>query len=941
VSGQSRAWASVLAGVVVGVTIVTVPTATQAAPPPAGPTKVDRTLGSGLGRLLAQQPGARQRRAAGVHLDQEALAIRDGRGRVLVDLTPQAGADRTAFRRAAEGAGLVVQSTDADRGTLEGFVALDDVEALNGLAGRGTLAQAVRPRASVGSTTSQGVALQRVSQVQKRGVDGAGVTIGALSDSYDRASSTVDGEPLSVHAAQDVASGDLPGPANARYPTPVAVLDDSEPGDDEGRAMLQIAHDVAPAARLCFATAFSGSVGFANNIRRLADPAQGCGADVIVDDVTYYDEPMFSDGPIADAVDDVAGSGVHYFSSAGNDGVRQAWASKVELVSKAQALESSNIDLTDVDPSLYDGGFQDLRNGSGTDVAQKLSVGPGGGLFNLQWDDPLDLDGATFGDPYFTAKGAISDAVPAPGFTFTPTADQLGTTVQFRTDAVPSGTTDLVLTVTGPDGRQVGSVDTGSSPEVLAATLTQAGPYTITVSGFDGAVGDVTVDVVPVVSPSKVSTDFNVLLFDPSGAFLGAVADLNVLTGRPQELASLAGPGDLQVVVTRSGKGKPGATRLRNVLSGDIAFGELADPLAPATFGHHVARGATGVAAYDPFRPFLPEGFTSPGGRLGVYFDSAGRRLPRSQQTRKSPQIASTDGGNTTFFVSDSALDPDTQPNFFGTSAAAPHAAGIAALAVQRARDKDRSLTPSALRKKLQSSTFAHDLDPDVARGKVDGLTLTAEGDQSGETELLPGSMTDTRFFTLTSSSSKKVSSVRLDGSTASPTALGADGSSRSAGIVFDPRPYDASKPRREVGFPFRVGSTSGGLKASDVSVAYGRPNGTGQFSQLTLTFRRGLKKGQTLEFGVDRDLAVSFSGADAKAGPAEVALADEGNGADELGGAVDLPSGAKDRSGLTFTVRRSSGRSTTGQLRNRLGSGFTAVDGYGLVDAEEAVVGR
>ena len=56
---------------------------------------------------------------------------------------------------------------------------------------------------------------------------------------------------------------------------------------------------------------------------------------------------------------------------------------------------------------------------------------------------------------------------------------------------------------------------------------------------------------------------------------------------------------------------------------------------------------------------------------------------------------------------------------------------------------------------------------------------------------------------------------------------------------------------------------------------------------------------------------------------------------------AVLLPSGEKDKSGLTFTVVRTSGKSTSGEMRNKLGSGFTPVDGYGLVDAEEAVVGR
>ena len=936
-SGHSRAWAAALAGVVVGVGIITVPTATQAAPTPRGTTKVDRSLGLGLGQLVAEQSAGQQRRASASPINRAATTVRDDEGRVLVQLTPQAGVDARTFRRAAEAAGLVVRDVDAARGTLEGFVALGDVQALKAVPGRGTLVQALKPQTRIGAATSQGVALQRINQVQKRGLDGAGVTIGALSDSYDTATKTIPGEPLTVHAAQDIASGDLPGAANPKYKTPVAVLDDSGSGGaDEGRAMLQIAHDIAPAAKLCFATAFSGSIGFANNIRRLADPADDCGADVIVDDVSYFDEPFFSDGPIADAVDDVAGAGVHYFSSAGNDGVRQAWASKVKLVSPSKALKGTNLDLTGVDPALYDGGFQDLQNGSGVDVAQDLAVGPTGGLFNVQWDDPTDLDGATFGDPYFTATGEITDAQPAPSFTYTATADQVGQIVQFRTDAIPSGTTDLILTVTGPDGQELGSIDTGSSPETLATRLTQAGPYTITVTGFDGAAGDFTVDVVPVLSPSRVSTDLNVLLFDQSGAFAGAVSDLNVLTGRPQELASL-NPGQYQLVIAKAGTGKTGATRIRNVLSGDIAFAEFADPLAPATSGHSVARGATGVAAYDPFKPFLPEGFTSPGGKLKVYFDSAGRRLPKSKQTRQTPQIASTDGGNTTFFVSDNGLDQDTQPNFFGTSAAAPHAAGIAALAVQRAREQDKGLTPSALRKKLQSSTFAHDLDPTVSKGKVDGLTLTAQGDQSGENEPLPGSMADPEFFTLKNSSGKTVRSVTLDGSTASPTASGAPGSSRSEGIVFDPRPYDATKPRRTVGFPFTVGDTSGGLKSSTVSASYAQPYGTGQYRQLTVTFSKGLKKGQTLKFGIDRDLAVSFSGST----PGGPSLVNEGNGADELGGGVLLPSGEKDKSGLTFTVVRTSGKRTSGELRNKLGSGFSPVDGYGLVDAEEAVVGR
>ena len=62
-----------------------------------------------------------------------------------------------------------------------------------------------------------------------------------------------------------------------------------------------------------------------------------------------------------------------------------------------------------------------------------------------------------------------------------------------------------------------------------------------------------------------------------------------------------------------------------------------------------------------------------------------------------------------------------------------------------------------------------------------------------------------------------------------------------SDGIVFDPRAFDptASGAFDNVGFPFTVGSTRGGLSANQVSASYGVPaTGTGvagQFRRLTL----------------------------------------------------------------------------------------------------------
>ncbi len=139
------------------------------------------------------------------------------------------------------------------------------------------------------------------------GVDGTGLKVGILSDSFDTSTSVgPDGQPDTM--ASDIASGDLP--ANT------TVLQDFPDGTDEGRGMAQLVHDIAPGAAIEFATADYGQAGFANNILALAAD----GAKVIVDDVFYYFEPAYQNGVIAQAVNTVAGEGVSYFSSAGNEG---------------------------------------------------------------------------------------------------------------------------------------------------------------------------------------------------------------------------------------------------------------------------------------------------------------------------------------------------------------------------------------------------------------------------------------------------------------------------------------------------------------------------------------------------------------------------------------------------------------------------------------------
>jgi hypothetical protein len=129
---------------------------------------------------------------------------------------------------------------------------------------------------------------------------GAGIKVGVLSDSFNDLGG----------AAADEADGALP-PASQ-----IQVLSDlASGGTDEGRAMLQIIHDIAPGASLAFATADGGEQSFAQNILALA--ADGC--KVICDDVSYFDEPFFQNGVVAQAIQTVEAEGVTFVTAAGNN----------------------------------------------------------------------------------------------------------------------------------------------------------------------------------------------------------------------------------------------------------------------------------------------------------------------------------------------------------------------------------------------------------------------------------------------------------------------------------------------------------------------------------------------------------------------------------------------------------------------------------------------
>jgi hypothetical protein len=145
-------------------------------------------------------------------------------------------------------------------------------------------------------------------------VNGTGVKVCVLSDSFDKAELDAEFCPITTRAADDVALGDLPPFEKMDIVQDHNGTDTSRVGD-EGRAMMQVIHDVAPGAELAFYTGTLGLAAFAQSIKDLVDK-HGC--NVLIDDIGQPAAAMFQDDLASQAVDYAHAQGVPYFSAAGN-----------------------------------------------------------------------------------------------------------------------------------------------------------------------------------------------------------------------------------------------------------------------------------------------------------------------------------------------------------------------------------------------------------------------------------------------------------------------------------------------------------------------------------------------------------------------------------------------------------------------------------------------
>lgn len=510
------------------------------------------------------------------------------------------------------------------------------------------------PIHNAGSVTNEADRAMRTDIAKTSfGLDGAGIKIGVVSDSYDSTSG-------GGGAAGGIASGDLPGTGNPEGNTqPIQVLQDSNVQGviDEGRAMLELIHDIVPKSQLAFHTSQGGPVAMANGILALAS----AGSDIIVDDVTYFAQPFFQDGVITQAANQVVSQGIPFFSSAGNQG-RESYDSTFRS-NGAQATIGTNTYIAhDFDP------------GPGVDNFQTVAVAAGRqAILSFQWDQP------------FASAGGIGSANDMDIFAF----DQLG--------------------------------------NIVAASVT-------------ANIGQDAVEVLRISNPTGQSQIFELLLGQ------------NISAGGPQ-------PGRVKYY----GAGNP--------LTFDaFEFNTFSGTL----FGHHQADGGAGIAAAD-YRD-TPEFGTSPAqqqpstsaGGVPILFDTAGNRLAQPI-VRQQPILTGPDNTNTTFFSAGQDPDNDGNPNFAGTSAAAPHIAAVAALMMEAAGGAG-SLSPAQINNVLSQTALdmgASGFDFDTGAGFVNAEAAIAAVAQGGGTSsefyfsaLIGGSQRELHFSDGTAGGTKLVENL-------------------------------------------------------------------------------------------------------------------------------------------------------------------------------------
>ena len=214
-------------------------------------------------------------------------------------------------------------------------------------------------------------------------VDGTRIKVGIISTSFN-AQSKLKG---------DIASGDLPGDNNPDGRTAsVQILEDlsqdSPFADDEGRALAQIIHDIAPGSELFFHTFIGGEGKDSLNTNdssyaKAVDSLVKSGVDIIIDDARFP-TTIYQNGSAVQAVEKAVSKGVVYVPVAANNG-------NVSYESEFRPGETFSVEDTTFEAHDFD-------SGNNVDLFQDIQVSEEGTTINplLGWDEPIDNATSTY-----------------------------------------------------------------------------------------------------------------------------------------------------------------------------------------------------------------------------------------------------------------------------------------------------------------------------------------------------------------------------------------------------------------------------------------------------------------------------------------------------------------------------------------------------------------
>lgn len=191
------------------------------------------------------------------------------------------------------------------------------------------------------------------------------------------------------------------------------------------------------------------------------------------------------------------------------------------------------------------------------------------------------------------------------------------------------------------------------------------------------------------ISGQTGNADLALQIYQTAGNTLIGSADWNNYTNDPYEwrVSNLTANTDYYISIKKNSGALPGLVKILFVNSAGVTFNPANS--APTIYGSMNSIGAITVGGYAYNN--VPYYYVSRG-VVPILFDKAGNRLS-APFVRQKPEIAATTGLNTSFFGLDDAADADSYPNFWGTSASSPAAAGVGLLLLQA----NPKLTPAQL----------------------------------------------------------------------------------------------------------------------------------------------------------------------------------------------------------------------------------------------------